>query len=85
MHPKIVALVLAIGSTAACSHFHTTRPVTLSNGDTGYRLKCRHPGECEQRAEKVCPHGYSVVDSESQPGKTQVVRCHGGNVDHLDD
>lgn len=72
-------LTISIFATlfSGCGLFHTTKAVELPGGGVGYRMKCRTPGECEQRAVKVCPHGYSVVEGMGKPGKTEVVRCNG--------
>jgi hypothetical protein len=72
---------IAIATFAALAAFgcSTTKPVELPNGRSGFMLKCHHPGDCEARAVKVCPHGFSVVEGMGKPGHTQVVTCNGGD------
>lgn len=72
----VVVVAIFVTMLNGCS---TTKIVALPRGGSGYMLKCHHPGDCEARAVKVCPHGFSVVEGMGKPGHTQVVTCNGGD------
>jgi hypothetical protein len=41
--------------------------VPWSDGKTAIAISCRRPGGCQQRAQAMCPGGYTTLKSENMP------------------
>jgi len=58
----MVFLAFVLGGCAS------TRTVMAPDGRPAYIIKCGDSAKCYARAQKVCPRGYVVMDSDRSEG-----------------
>lgn len=74
---SLMAILLAAGcSQQQAARLQPVSPVVGLEGPPAYQLRCPYLAECEERAARLCPGGYRVLDNvDGVYGVAQTVQC----------
>ena len=68
--PKLVLMSVILAACCSCAQLPEQpkpRQIVTAKGEVSYLIKCYKEEGCSAQAEKLCPNGYTVLNSSSGP------------------